>query len=85
MFRELDKVNTDISGSWLRAALLVSYVSIAITLILGTVYFGGYLYFYYTGKSPMLLIFHFMSFRTIKMNRFYNQLVYLVDSFGNVW
>lgn len=78
MFRELDKVNTDISGSWLRAALLVSYVSIAITLILGTVYFGGYLYFYYTGKSPM-------SFRTIKMNRFYNQLVYLVDSFGNVW
>ncbi|XP_020616883.1 transmembrane protein 163-like isoform X1 [Orbicella faveolata] len=39
MFRELDKVNTDISGAWLRAALLVSYVSIAITLILGSLYF----------------------------------------------
>ncbi|KAJ7389042.1 hypothetical protein OS493_034177 [Desmophyllum pertusum] len=41
MFRELDKVNTDISGSWLKGALLVSYTSIAITLTLGIAYFGG--------------------------------------------
>ena len=72
MFREVDKFNTDISGSWLRAALLISYVSIAITLILGTLYFGGYLYFYYARKSPMLLIFHYMTYSKIKMDRFYN-------------
>ena len=72
MFRELDKVNTDISGTWLRAALIVSYVSIAITLILGTLYFGTHLYFFYAWKSPILLIFHFMSSSAIKMNRFYS-------------
>lgn len=47
MFRELDKVDTDIAASWLKAALLVSYVSIVITTILGTVYFGEYLCIYY--------------------------------------
>jgi len=72
MFRELDKVNTDISGSWLRAALLISYVSIAITLILGTLYFGGYLYFHCARKSSVLLIFHYMTYGKIKMDRFYN-------------
>jgi len=72
MFRELDKVNTDISGSWLRAALLISYVSIAITLILGTLYFGGYLYLHYARNSSVLLIFHYITYSKIKMDRFYN-------------
>jgi len=39
MFREVDKVDTDISPSRLRAAFLVSYISIAVTLALGSVYF----------------------------------------------
>lgn len=52
MFRELDKVNTDISGTWLRAALIVSYVSIAITLILGTLYFGRNLHFFMLENRP---------------------------------
>ncbi|RMX54035.1 hypothetical protein pdam_00013694 [Pocillopora damicornis] len=39
MFREFDKVNTDISETWRRAALLVSFASITITLNLGIAYF----------------------------------------------
>ncbi|XP_068751525.1 transmembrane protein 163a-like isoform X2 [Montipora capricornis] len=39
MFREVDKINTDISAVWRRAALLISFMSITITLALGSVYF----------------------------------------------
>lgn len=39
MFREVDKINTDISAVWRRAALLISVMSITITLALGSVYF----------------------------------------------
>ena len=42
MFREVEKLDTDISPSWLRAAFLVSYLSIVVTLALGSVYFGTY-------------------------------------------
>ena len=42
MFREVDKLDTDISPLWLRAAFVVSFSSIVITLALGAVYFGTY-------------------------------------------
>ena len=63
MFREFDKVNTDISETWRRAALLVSFASITITLNLGIAYFGEYLRHLTSTNRLRLLIFHTMFFR----------------------
>lgn len=38
MFREVDKLDTDISASWLRAARLVASLSVVVTLALGSAY-----------------------------------------------
>lgn len=62
MFREFDKVNTDISETWRRAALLVSFASITITLNLGIAYFGEYLRHLTSTNRLRLLIFHTMFF-----------------------
>lgn len=40
MFREVDKLDTDISASWLRAARLVASLSVVVTLALGSAYSG---------------------------------------------
>ena len=76
MFRELDKVDTDISASWLKAALLVSYISIVVTSILGTVYFGGYLNIYYAPKLLRLLMFHSTP---LKLASVFNEFIF------NIW
>lgn len=40
MFRERDKIDTDLSTAWRMAALLVSSVSLLITMSVGSAYFG---------------------------------------------
>ena len=55
MFRERDKIDTDLSAVWRMAALLISSLSLLITLSLGSAYFGkNSLAYNFSNNIPIL-------------------------------
>ena len=51
MFRELNKVNTPLADKWRKAALLLSYLSVLVTLSLGVTYFGKFFTYYLSARN----------------------------------
>ena len=51
MFRELNKVNTPLADKWRKAALLLSYLSVLVTLSLGVTYFGKFFTYYLSDRN----------------------------------
>ena len=51
VFRELNKVDTPLADKWRKAALLLSYLSIVVTLVFGVVFFGKFYTYYLSARN----------------------------------